>query len=51
MKGLLLLALLLASCTAERVRITTVAEGRDYDTRPRPLRPAKCQQRVRLPKP
>jgi hypothetical protein len=49
--ALLLLALLLSACATERVRITTLAEGRDYDERPHALAPAKCQQRVRLPKP
>jgi hypothetical protein len=49
--ALLLLALLLSACARPLVRITTLAEGRDYRTRPVPLVPVKCQQRVRLPKP
>ncbi len=49
--ALVLLTMLLAGCARPLVRITTLAEGRTYLARPVPLRPAKCQQRVALPKP
>jgi hypothetical protein len=48
--ALLLLALLLSACTRPLVQVTTLAEGRDYRTRPAPLVPVKCQQRVALPR-
>ena len=50
-RPLLLLAVWLASCTTERVRVTVLAEGRSYEARPQPLHPVKCQQRVMLPCP
>ncbi len=50
--ALLLLAVLLNACARRpAVQITTLAEGRLYLAQPVPLRPAKCQQRVRLPRP
>lgn len=51
MRPALLLLLLLTTCARPTVRVKTLSEGRYYSTRPVPLHPVKCQQRVLLPKP